>query len=233
MLVNAVLKVVLVDVNADVVRAWRSAFSDLAEVSVVHGSILDQRTDAWVTPTNARGSMDGGGDAVIKRHLGASIEKKVQKAIRAQYKGVMPVGSATCVPTGVAVPRYLISTPTMLASAEDVSETMNVALACAAAFQMIHQQNAKEPGSITSVALPGLGARTGGVPAEKCADLMWAGYHLFREYRFRDFSTMRAALMEQLADLTPRFGSARQKYELPEPIIIETEPAPWTFLSKK
>src|SRR5262249_61946650 len=126
-----------------------------------HGSILEQRTDAWVTPTNSRGSMDGGVDAVIKRHLGASIEKKVQKAIRAQYKGLMPIGSATCVPTGVSVPRYLISTPTMRASAEDVSETMNVALACAAAFQMVHQQNSKEPGGVTSAADRGLavGAR--------------------------------------------------------------------------
>ena len=45
----------------------------------------------------------------------------------------------------------------MVTSSEDVSDTMNVALACAAAFQAVHMQNAREPGSIASIALPGLG----------------------------------------------------------------------------
>lgn len=227
------LKVVLVDVNPEVVAAWRATFGDSPEVAIVHGSMLDQQVSAWVTPTNARGSMDGGLDAVIKRHLGAKIEKRVQAEIANVCQGFLPVGAATCVPTGAAVPRFLISTPTMVTSSEDVSDTVNVALACAAAFQAVHLQNGREPGGITSVALPGLGASTGRVPADTCADLMWAGYQLFREYRFRDFGTMRAALMEQLADLVPLLGSGRQKYELPEPVIVEAEPAPWTFLAKK
>src|SRR5262245_23433449 len=90
MLVKTRLRVVLVDINPEVVRAWRHAFSDLAEVQLVRGSILEQQVDAWVSPTNAKGSMDGGVDAVIKEHLGAGIEKKVQTAIRKQYKGHMP-----------------------------------------------------------------------------------------------------------------------------------------------
>src|SRR5262245_37196694 len=97
MLIKAVLNVVLVDLNPAVVRAWRSVFSDLPEVEVVQGSILDQQVDAWVTPTNAQGNMDGGVDAAIKRHLGAGIEKKVQQEIRQQYDGHLPVGCATCV----------------------------------------------------------------------------------------------------------------------------------------
>ena len=168
MLVKAVLKVVLVDVNSAVVGAWRTAFADNPEVQIVRGSILEQRVDAWVTPTNARGSMDGGLDAVLKKHFGARIEKKVQQEIRRLYPDLLPVGCATCVPTGETSPRFLISTPTMVRSVEDVSETRNVALACAAAFQAIHLQNRAEPGSIASVALPGLGARTGGVPVRIC-----------------------------------------------------------------
>jgi O-acetyl-ADP-ribose deacetylase (regulator of RNase III) len=200
-LVKSVLKVVLVDVNPDVIRAWRSAFSDLPEVKIVQGSILQQRTDAWVTPTNSRGSMDGGVDAVIKRHLGASIEKKVQKEIKSQFGGFMQVGSAVCVPTGADVPRFLISTPTMETSAEDVSDTMNVSLACAAAFQMIHLQNAREPGSITSVAIPGLGVGTGQVPVRVCANLMWTGYTLFTEHQYDDFGDMQGAVREQVGEV--------------------------------
>src|SRR6478672_1218 len=113
----------------------------------------------------------------------------------------MPIGSAVCVPTGAAVPRYLISTPTMETSVEDVSGTMNVALACAAAFQMIHLQNAKQPGSISSVAIPGLGVGTGGVPVRVCANLMWTGYTLFTDHEYPDFADMRGAVREQIGEV--------------------------------
>jgi O-acetyl-ADP-ribose deacetylase (regulator of RNase III) len=43
----------------------------------------------------------------------------------------------------------------------------------------VRLQNAAYPGSIRSVALPGLGARTGRVPAEDCAEYMVAAYRLF------------------------------------------------------
>ena len=130
-----VLSVVLVDVNAKVVQAWRAAFDDTPEVQIVKGSILAQTVDAWVTPTNSRGSMDGGVDAVIKKHLGAQIQQRVQDQIARSSGRMLPVGSATCVPTGIGAPAYLISTPTMEKSSENISDTLNVAFACAAAFQ--------------------------------------------------------------------------------------------------
>jgi O-acetyl-ADP-ribose deacetylase (regulator of RNase III) len=216
MLVKSVLQVVLVDVNAPMVRAWRSAFSDNPEVQIVHGSILDQQVDAWVTPTNARGRMDGGVDAVIRNHLGAGIEKRVQEEIRLLHGGSLPVGCATCVPTDVSVPCFLISTPTMVTSSEDISDTMNVALACAAAFQAVHMQNASGAGGITSVALPGLGASTGRVPVRTCANLMWTAYNLFTDYQFRNFGTMRAALEELLAAQGGLSGEAKVKIKLPD-----------------
>ena len=122
------------------------------------------------------------------------------------------------------MPRYLISTPTMHGSSEDISDTLNVALACAAAFQAVHQQNAREPGSIRSVALPGLGANTGKVPVEICADLMWTAYSLFREHVFADFVVMRAALEAQLGDLGPA-PSAPAKKVPPKPAAPPPEAA--------
>src|SRR5437764_554559 len=165
------VKVVLVDINPRVVKAWRATFEENPEVEIIQGSMLDQRVDAWVTPTNGRASMDGGLDAAIKGHLGVTIERRVQADVRRLHNGLMPVGYATCVPTGSARPAFLISTPTMTGSSDDISDTLNVALACAAAFQAIHMQNAREPDSLASVALPGLGANTGRVPPEICADL--------------------------------------------------------------
>ena len=194
-----VLNVVLVDINAKVIDAWRAVFADSPEVLIHKGSITDQYVDAWVSPTNSRGSMDGGVDAVIKRRLGARIQTHVQEQIRKYHGGSMPVGSATCVPTGIAAPKYLISTPTMTKSSEDVSETLNVAMACAAAFQAIHMQNAREPGSIESVALVGMGAATGRVPPRVCANLMWSGYALFNDYEFLDFDHLRDVVRDHLS----------------------------------
>lgn len=197
MFVKAV-KVVLVDINPHMIHAWEQEFSQNPEIQIVLGSILDRKVNAWVTPTNSRGNMDGGVDAIIKKHLGAGIEKLVKAEIAMRYSGFMPVGHAVCVETGRATPKYLISTPTMHASSQNISDTLNVALACAAAFQMVDMQNAEVHGSITSVALPGLGANTGRVPVRKCAELIGIVYKLFRSRDFVDFGEMRIALEQVL-----------------------------------
>lgn len=214
--VERALRVVLVDVNDEVVAAWRSAFADTPAVEIRRGSLLDVDVDAWVSPTNARGRMDGGVDALVKRHLGAGIQVRVQRAIRDGFGGSLPVGSAVCVPSGAAVPRYLISTPTMRQSSQNVSDTMNVALACAAAFQAVHLQNRAKPGSIRSVALVGMGARTGRVPATVCANLMWTGYTLFHDHGFADYDALRAAVLGQLADIEGAGPSQRVRINVPE-----------------
>jgi O-acetyl-ADP-ribose deacetylase (regulator of RNase III) len=205
------VKVVLVDINPKMIEAWLATFEDDPDVAVISGSMLDQRVDAWVTPTNARASMDGGLDGVLKGHFGPAIERRVQAEVHRLFGGLLPVGHATCVPTGVSRPSFLISTPTMMAASEDISDTLNVALACAAAFQAVHIQNVRAPGSIGSVALPGLGANTGRVPVEICADLMWTGYQLFRRRSFENFAMMRAALEEELGDLGPSSSLGKPK----------------------
>ncbi len=195
------MRVVLADINPGVVESWRAAFADTPEVEIRQQSLLEQRVDAWVSPTNARGRMDGGTDAAIKRHLGAGIQLRVQRAIRDRFGGALPVGSAVCVRSGAVDPPYLISTPTMVESVQDVSETLNVAFACAAAFQAVHLQNEREPGSISSVALVGMGAATGRVPARVCANLMWTGYTLFNDCTFTDYDELRTTIRAQLTDL--------------------------------
>src|SRR5687768_8773669 len=135
------------------VKAWRDTFEENPEVEIAHGSMTDMQVSAWVSPTNSAGRMDGGLDLVIKKFLGDGVEKLVQKQIKERYAGKMQLGYTTCVPTGKLMPKYLISTPTMVGSNEDISDTLNVALACAAAFQAVHHQNEQEGASIRSVAL--------------------------------------------------------------------------------
>ncbi|MCB9640102.1 MAG: macro domain-containing protein [Myxococcales bacterium] len=204
------IKVVLVDLNREMMKAWREVFrkheGDLEslelELEIRSGSILKQEADAWVTPTNSQGEMDGGLDLVLLNHFGDQIQESVQAAIKEQFEGFLPVGAATCVETGAEVPRYLISTPTMNTSSEDISGTVNVALACAAAFQAIHIHNAQHPESpIQSVAIPGLGAQTGQVPVEICAELMWSGYKLFRRYQLPNYQAVQKVLTRTLKNL--------------------------------
>ncbi|MBL8113276.1 MAG: macro domain-containing protein [Acidobacteria bacterium] len=220
------VEVTLVDVNPKMVAAFRHSFEENPEVTILAGSMLAQDVDAWVTPTNARGSMDGGLDAVIKQALGGQIEARVQAEIKRLHGGLLPVGHATCVATGRPKPRFLISTPTMFGSSEDISDSLNVALACAAAFQVIHMHNARAGGGIASVALPGLGANTGKVPVEICADLMWTGYSLFRRREFESFTEMRAALEEELGPLGAPGPKPKGKVAVPGAAPGTPKPAP-------
>jgi O-acetyl-ADP-ribose deacetylase (regulator of RNase III) len=201
----------LVDLNHHLAAAWHGYFAGERSVTVVHGSMLLQRTDAWVTPTNARGSMDGGFDAAVKRYFGDAIEHRVRREVRARFGGATPVGAATCVSTlGLSVPatgpqpRYLISAPTMSGSSERVSGTLNAALAFAAAVQAARMRNAAEPDAIRTIAVPGLGASTGRVPPDECARQMFAAYEVMRDHAFEDFDDMRAALLGELAPLSVR-----------------------------
>jgi O-acetyl-ADP-ribose deacetylase (regulator of RNase III) len=192
------VRVSLVDSNPKMIKAWKDSFDGNPEVEVIEGSMLETLAGSWVTPTNPQASMDGGLDAMIKKQLGVIVEKKVQAEVKRLYKGSMPVGFATCVETGAPLPKYLISTPTMVGGTDD---TLNVALACCAAFQMVHLYNAEHPGAIRSIALPGLGAAGGKTAPEICAALMWTAYNLFREKEFSTFEEMRKGLEEILGDL--------------------------------
>src|SRR5437764_5398175 len=204
-------KVVLVDINPKMIEAWRATFEENPEVDIVQGSLLDQKTTAWVSPGNSRGHMGGGIDRLVRQFLGDRIQAKVQKEIQRLYLGVMPIGCAVCVATDMTTPKYLISSPIMGPTSDNIGDTLNVSLACAAALQAAHLQNKRDLHSIESVALPGMGTGAGGVPVEICADLMWSAYTLLKEREFPDFFGLRAALEEQFGDLGTMTGQARRK----------------------
>ena len=138
------IKIVLIDINPKMIEAWRSSFESNPEVEIVQGSLLDQKTDAWVTPGNSRGHMGAGLDRVIKQFLGDRIQSRLQEEIQRLYLGIMPIGCAVCVPTDLAAPKYLISAPVMGPTSDRVGDTLNVALACAAVddeASKLHQRN--------------------------------------------------------------------------------------------
>jgi O-acetyl-ADP-ribose deacetylase (regulator of RNase III) len=207
----------LVDTNPKMVEAWRKVFDGECNVEIVRASILDVRADAWVSPTNARAVMNGGVDASIRGRLGAGLQARVRRAMRGRWGDAMPLGTAVCVETGTSTPRAFIATPTMYDSVENVSMTMNVALACAAALQCVRMQNRAQPSSIKHVAMPGLGAGTGSVPHAVCAELMWAAWALHEHHSFDDFGDVHEALAHELGDLDPLPVARRRGPTLPTP----------------
>lgn len=204
-------QLVLVDVDPNVVVAWQATFEDCPEVEIVEGSILDQKVDAWVTPTNSRGNMNGGLDAVIRGYLGDRIQIKVHAGIGKIPGWKLSLGRAVCVKTGRRWPRYLISTPTMHDAAQDVSDTLNVAMACAAALHAARQEQLRSPGCLETLAMPGLGASTGRVPPETCATLMWMAYRLCRDRDFASYDELRRALEAELGQLDGPSSARRPK----------------------
>lgn len=201
------LQVTLIDVNPKMVEAWRGVFANEPNIAIVKGSITDQRSDAWVSPTNARGEMGGGVDGAVKKALGAQIQRRVQRAINEEYGGSMAIGYATCVPTGRRQPSWLISTPTMSNDSAPIRDTLNVALSCCAAFEAIAMHNALHIATIDSVAIPGLGTGTGRVPVDACAELMFTAYNLFRRRFFEDFAAMHEAFETEIRGIAPETSS--------------------------
>ena len=74
------LDLILCDVSAPMVREWRRAFLEFSDVDVSHGSILDIAADAYVSPANSFGIMDGGIDALFSARF-PHVEGRVQTAI--------------------------------------------------------------------------------------------------------------------------------------------------------
>ncbi|MFO0661374.1 MAG: macro domain-containing protein [Polyangiaceae bacterium] len=203
-------ELVLVDVDPRVVVAWQATFEDCPEVSIVQGSILERHVDAWVTPTNAKAEMNGGVDAAIRSYLGEKIQTKIRSAVAREPFGTLSLGRALCVKTGRRWPRYVISTPTMHSASENISDRMNVAMACAAALHAARVEQLRG-GMLDSVAMPGLGASTGKVPPETCATLMWMAYRLCRDRDFASYADLRQALQAELGELDPTSSQTRRK----------------------
>ena len=88
------MKLHLVDLNPDVVAAWRAAFVDHPEVNISEASILDVATDAIVSPANSHGFMDGGIDRVYLLHFGQQLQDSVRSMVYRRSEEMLPIGAA-------------------------------------------------------------------------------------------------------------------------------------------
>lgn len=165
---------VLCALDKQLARAWQSVVDTVRGAVRLHqGSVLDVDAEAVVSPANSYGWMRGGIDAVYARAF-PEVEQNVRSAVLAYHGGELPIGQALAVPTGEAVPAWMISAPTMREPGQRLpSDTVHPYLAARAVFR--HWRDGRlEDGVelrrvVTTIAMPGLGTGVGGVSPETCA----------------------------------------------------------------
>lgn len=158
------MKVVLCDINENVVDAWKQVF-DGADVTIQHRNILELSLDAVVAPGNSFGFMTGGIDLAYAKFF-PGIEAEVRQEIEGTCGGELLVGQAFSIETKSTQIPWLIYAPTMRVPATimnvvDVYLATRAALAVAALNQHIER-----------VGLPGMGTGTGMVHPMPAARVM-------------------------------------------------------------
>lgn len=165
--------IILCDLIPVLVRAWRQAFAAYPEVQIVRGDLLEVEADAYVSPANSFGIMDGGIDAALSARF-PRVEAAVRAAIARQGR-LLPVGHALIVETGDPDVPHLVCAPTMELPSR-VAHTSNAFRAMLALLTAIDEFNASHDGAISSVAIPGLCTGVGDMEPEIAALQMAHAY---------------------------------------------------------
>lgn len=170
------MKIILCAQDKELAEAWQSECGDCDLVAIHQGSILDVDCEAIVSPANSFGFMDGGLDAVYRRHFGDEIQRVVRQQIHKYHQGELIVGAADIVETGNEHIPFLIVAPTMRVPMV-LRNSVNAYLAARAVFILcLHGCFKKGPYAgqkvskvVDTVAMPGLGTGVGQIGAKVCA----------------------------------------------------------------
>jgi O-acetyl-ADP-ribose deacetylase (regulator of RNase III) len=173
------MKLILVDMNADICDAWADYFQNLPNIEIVNDYFENLPIfDCMVSAANSFGLMDGGVDAAITRYFGDDLMLRVQERIIAEYFGEQPVGTSMIVETRHTQHPYIAHTPTMRVPLE-IAHTDHTYLAMWAFLREIHRHNQNAERKIEVVACPALGTGYGRVPPREAARQMSLAYRNF------------------------------------------------------
>jgi O-acetyl-ADP-ribose deacetylase (regulator of RNase III) len=170
------IDLILVDPYEPVCDAWKLAFAQFPEVSVVRGRFEAlPEFDCMVSAANSFGLMDGGVDLAITRFFGVQLAQRVQAQILDEYLGEQPVGTSLIVETRVPEHPFVAHTPTMRVPMS-ISTTDNVYAAMWAMMLAVRRHNRGSAAKIRKLACPGLGTATGRVAPDEAARQMALAY---------------------------------------------------------
>ena len=166
------MQIILTAKDGALADAFRTASDGLTDVSVFEGSIFDVEADAYVSPANSFGFMDGGIDAWYLWRFGDHVQDRVRMAILRYWQGELPVGCAEIVETDDEDVPFLIAAPTMRVPMILGQDSINSYLAMRATIICIRSglfkegthKGSKISNSIHRIAVPGFGTGVGKVP---------------------------------------------------------------------
>jgi O-acetyl-ADP-ribose deacetylase (regulator of RNase III) len=167
-------RLILCDLDRALTDHWSQRFAGYPQVEVRRGDFLAVEADAYVSPANSYGQMDGGLDWLLRERFGMQIERDVQAAIQARG-GKLPVGEALVVETGDPDVPYLISAPTMETPAI-VLHTQNAYYSMRAVLGAWKEFEAASPGCMRSIGVPGMCTGVGRMRPESAAAQMHRAY---------------------------------------------------------
>jgi O-acetyl-ADP-ribose deacetylase (regulator of RNase III) len=162
------IKIVLADVDEDLCEAFRHKFRGTG-ARVEHSDLFEVAADAYVSPCNSHGIMDGGLDRLLRLRF-PGLDVRLQREFD-QLGGLLPVGQAVVVETEDPDMPYIVAAPTMVFPS-DIRGTRNVYLAMRAALSAVHAFNEENDDAIEVLAIPGLGTGVGRVPPMTAASQM-------------------------------------------------------------
>lgn len=195
------LRLILCDINIDVMEALRSAFADCADVETRWSDLVQVEADAYAAPADTYGQMSERLLQSLNTRFGMGLETRLVRAIM-MAGGRLDMGNALVVETEHAQTPYLIVTPTVEAApmagqnaeqametAGDLSDTipvhsalnLNPARNAMRALLAAAQETARAyPGTLASLACPGLCTGHAWMPPEVAARQMRAAVDEFR-----------------------------------------------------
>lgn len=163
------MKIILCDVAQYIVSAWQHVMRDTTlDVEIIHADITQLTVGAVVSPANSFGFMDGGVDLRYSQFFGWHIQQRLQDRIKCVPFEELLVGQALSISTDNTQIPWVISAPTMRVPGR-ITDFTAIYLATRAAMAEADTLN------IDSVAFPGMGTGTGGVPVRMAAQLMMKG----------------------------------------------------------
>jgi O-acetyl-ADP-ribose deacetylase (regulator of RNase III) len=170
------MNIILAATDKSLAEAWRRFCSDLPDVKIHEGSILEAKCDAVVSPANSFGFMDGGIDLAYSRFFGWHVQERLQLAIAERHHGELVVGNAEIVETEHPGIPFLVAAPTMRVPMI-LRDSVNPYLAARAALLLVRHgvfcagPFRGEPirSCVTTLAFPGLGTGVGRVGPNTCA----------------------------------------------------------------
>lgn len=165
------MKLILYDINKDLIEAWKKEFKDLPNVEVLNIEFKDLQADYVVTAGNSLGVMTGGIDLAVREYYGQRIQDIIQNVMLFNRVSKLKIGYGYLLQTGDKLKPRLVYLPTMEYPEKIYPEQVYFIFA-----SLLRQYDYLDDSRTFAVC--GLGTCTGGIDPKDCAKMMRRAYDI-------------------------------------------------------